>query len=129
MGLMLKHLSNIALPTLDAAVDAELEYIRKIGSNINLVYACSNLGAYEALLYIIKNREHGVPIYSALANITSNFSGPAGVNNRLKNLRKLGLLEERSGVKKSQICLAPTEKLLHDLGPILCDRHQGFLQR
>lgn len=126
---MLKDLNNILFPTLDEAVDAEIEYIRKIGSNINLVFACSNLGAYEALLYIIRNREHGVPIYNALASVSSNFSGPAGVNNRLKNLRKLGLLEERSGVKKSQICLAPTEKLLEELSPILCERHQGLLLR
>lgn len=60
---------------------------------------------------------------------TIDFFGPASLYNRLKNLRKLGLLEERTGVKKSQICLAPTEKLLEELSPILCERHQGLFLR
>jgi hypothetical protein len=109
----------------DYAVEAELQFLRRMGANTNIAFACTNLGAFEALLFIIKNRETGVPVYQTLANVSTSFCGPAGVNNRLKALRNLGLLEVRPGVKKSQICLVPTEKLLKELGPILCDRYQG----
>lgn len=110
---------------LDYAVETELQFIRRMGSNTDIAFACTNLGAFEALLFIIQNRETGVPIYETLANVSTSFCGPAGVNNRLKALRNLGLLEARSGVKKSQICLVPTEKLLNELSPILCDRYQS----
>ena len=124
---MSKDLDRNFSTMLDYAVDAEIDYIRKIGSNINLVSACANLGAYEALLYIIKNREDGMPVHHVLSNVNSKFSGPAGINNRLKFLRSVGLLEEKAGVKKSQICLVPAEKLLNELCPILSDRYQSRL--
>jgi hypothetical protein len=101
-----------------------MKYIKRIGSNVDLVCACGNLGAYEALLYIIKNRDAGSPVHDVLKNVPSNFSGPAGINNRLKFFRELGLLEVRAGKKKSQTCLVPSEKLMNELGPILCDRYQ-----
>jgi hypothetical protein len=126
---MLHDLKNIPLLTLDGAIDAELEYLKKIGTNDDLVVACGNLGAFEALLHIIKNRDTGLPVYKAVTSVTTNFTGHAGILNRIKILRKLGLIEEKAGTKKSQVCLVPTEKLLHELGPILCDRHQGLLQR
>lgn len=126
---MNKNLENLSLPLLNDAVDAELEYIKTIGKNENLVFACGNLGAYEALLYIIKNRDSGLPVYKAVKSVSTNFTGDAGVINRIRLLRKLGLLEEKSGAKKSQVCLVPSEKLLQELGLILCERHQGVFQK
>jgi len=117
------------LPLLNDSVDAELHYLRKIGSSNNLLYACGNLGAFEALLNIIKNREKGVPVYEAVASVSTAFTGNAGILNRLKHLRKLELLDEKSGEKKSQVCLVPTEKLLQEIGPILCDRYRGIFHK
>jgi len=105
--------------------DAELDHLRQLGANENLAFACSNLGAYEALLLIIRNREHGIPVYEAVASVRTPFSGPAGIINRLKALRRLGLLEEKAGTKKSQVCLVPSEQLLRDIYPVLSARHCG----
>jgi hypothetical protein len=110
------------------AVNAELAYIRQLGANENIAFASSNLSAYEALLIIIQNGEHGLPVYQAVANVRTPFSGPAGIINRLKTLRSLGLLEEKTGAKKSQVCLVPSERLLRDIYPILAARHNGSLQ-
>lgn len=74
------------------AVAAELAYLRQLGANENLAFASANLGAFEALLIIIQNGEHGLPVYQAVANVRTPFSGPAGIINRLKTLRSLGLL-------------------------------------
>ena len=116
-----------SLPTQEA-VTAELAYLRQLGANENLAFASSNLGAFEALLIIMQNSEHGMPVYQAVASVRTPFSGPAGIINRLKALRSLGLLEEKSGTKKSQICLIPSEKLMRDLYPVLAARHYGGLQ-
>jgi hypothetical protein len=110
------------------AVAAELAYLRQLGANENLAFASANLGAFEALLIIIQNGEHGLPVYQAVANVRTPFSGPAGIINRLKTLRSLGLLEEVSGAKKSQVCLVPSEKLMRDIYPVLAARHYGGLQ-
>ncbi len=111
------------------AVKEELAYLRQLGANENLAFACSNLGAYEALLIIIENGECGIPVYQAVANVRTTFSGPAGIINRLKALRSLGLLEEKEGAKKSQVCLAPSTQLLRDFYPVLSERHYGGLQK
>lgn len=111
------------------AVAAELAYLRQLGANENLVLASANLGAFEALLTIIQNGEHGLPVYQAVASVRTPFSGPAGIINRLKALRSLGLLEEAPGAKKSQVCLVPSEKLMRDISPVFAARHYGGLQR
>jgi hypothetical protein len=111
------------------AIDSELGHIRQLGANENLVFASSNLGAYEALLTIIQNGERGLPVYQAVGNVRTRFSGSAGVINRLQAMRRLGLLEEKSGAKKSQVCLVPSERLLRDLFPVLGARHHGGLQK
>lgn len=113
----------------EEAVAAELTHIRRLGGNENLVLAASNLGAYEALLLILQNGELGTPVYQAVANVRTPFSGPAGIINRLKALRRLGLLEEKVGAKRSQVCLAPSERLLRDIYPVLSARHYGSLQK
>ena len=114
---------------LQEAVNSELSYIRQLSSNGNLAFTSSNLGAFEALLIIIQNGEQGLPVYQAVANVQTQFSGPAGILNRLKAMRELGLLEEKSGAKKSQVCLVSSEKLLHDLYPVFAARHGGGLQK
>jgi hypothetical protein len=107
------------------SVNAELAHIRQLGDNESLAFAASNLSAYEALLITILSGENGIPVYQAVANIRTPFSGPAGVVNRLKAMRKLGLLEEKPGTKKSQVCLVPSEQLLQDLQSILSVRYGG----
>lgn len=107
------------------SVKEELSHIRQLGDNENLAFAASNLSAYEALLITILSGENGIPVYQAVANIRTPFSGPAGVVNRLKAMRKLGLLEEKPGTKKSQVCLVPSEQLLQDLQSILSVRYGG----
>lgn len=112
--------------SLDHAVDSELDFIKRIGASSDLVFAFSNLGAYEALLIILKNREQGVPVHEAVARTSKTFSGPAGILNRLSACRRLGLLEETSGKKKSQVCLVPSRKLLLEIEPIICNRLNNY---
>ena len=112
-------------PLLLEAVDAELAFIRRLGASDNRVSACSNLGAHQALLFIMQNKDEGVPVYNVVANASSPFAGQSALLNRLRSFKRLGLLEERPGIKRSQVCLAPTDSLLQELGPILCDRHSG----
>ncbi len=108
-------------------VDAELAYVRLLGANGNLAFASSNLSAYEALLVIVNSGEKGIPVYQAVASVRTPFSGQAGVINRLRAMRSLGLLEEQKGSKKSQVCLVPSEQLLQDLHSVLSLRHSsGF---
>lgn len=109
---------------LSNAVDAELSYLRKISASDNLLFMYRNLGAFEAVLHIIKSGENGIPVYQLVGSISTAFTGQAGVINRLRTLRQLGLIDERSGKKRSQVCLAPTQKLLNEVGPILCDRYE-----
>lgn len=104
-------------------IDAELAHIRRLGANENLAFASSNLSAYEALLIILQNGERGIPVYEAVANVRTPFSGPAGVINRLKAMRELGLLEERPGIKKSQVCLVASKAVLRDIQSVLSAQH------
>ncbi len=114
---------------LEEALGAELAHIRQLGANENLAFSSYNLSAYEALLLIIQSGERGLPVYQAVANVRTPFSGPAGVINRLKTMRELGILEERPGKKKSQICLVPSKKFLQDLNSVLVTRHFGVLKK
>ena len=126
---MEKYNSNINKSLLNIAVTAELEYLRKINASNNLLFLYGNLGAFEALLHIIKSGDDGLPVYKAVGSVFTSFCGHAGIINRLRVLRNLELLDEKPGEKKSQVCLVPTEKLLQEIGPILCDRHQGIFHK
>jgi len=106
------------------AVDAELDYIHRLGTNNNLLLATSNLSAYEALLHIIRSDESGIPVYQALGSVKTRYSTQSGILTRLKTMRQLGLVEERQGHKRSQVCLAPSQKLLDDIFPILLRNHK-----
>lgn len=122
---MRDELDALDMGIFKSAVSAELEYIRNLGSSSNLIMASANLGAYEALLYIMAGEDSGVPIYQAVTNVKSRYSSQAGVIVRIRAMRELGLLEERPGVKRSQVCLVPSEQLLREIVPILVARHRG----
>ena len=107
------------------AATAELDYIRSLGTNPNLILATANLGAYEALLYIMSSDEWGVPVYQAITNVRSGYSTQSGILARLRVMRQLGLIEDRPGNKKSQVCLTASQALLGELGPLLLKRHGG----
>jgi hypothetical protein len=100
----------------------ELMHVRRLGMNEDLSYASANLGAWEALLIIAQAGEQGVPVYQAVSKVQTPFSGPAGIINRLKVMRKLGLLEHKEGEKKSQVCLVASERLIGDLSEVLAGR-------
>jgi hypothetical protein len=110
---------------LSVAAKSEIEYIRSLGSSRNLILASANLGAYEALLHILSFGDRGAPVYQAVTNVQSRYSSQSGVLSRLRMMRQLGLIEDRPGVKKSQVCLVPSETLLNELVPILLKRHGG----
>lgn len=103
------------------AANAELDHIRSLGSK-NLMLATANLGAYEALLCILSSGEPGMPVYQVVTNVKSSFSSQSGILVRLKIMRQAGLIEEFSGPKKSQVCLAASQKLMRELGPLLVKR-------
>jgi len=107
------------------SVNAELMHIRQLGANESIAFAAANLGAYEALLVTILSGEKGIPVYQAVANVRTPFSGPAGIVNRLKLMRDLGILEERPGIKKSQVCLVASEKFQQQFHSVLSSRYSG----
>ena len=122
---MQKNVKNFEAQLFNEAVNAELSYIRQLGSNDNLILASANLGAYEALLIILSGGEAGVPVYQAVTSVRSRFSSQAGIISRIRLMRQAGLLVEKPGVKKSQVCLAPSEQLLQKLEPILRNKYYG----
>lgn len=101
----------------------ELEYVRLLGQNTDLIMATANLGAYEALLLMLSGDAGGTPVYQMVTNIQTRYSSQSGVITRLRAMRQMGLLDERPGVKRSQVCLVPSERLLSSLSPILTKRH------
>lgn len=105
------------------AAISEIDYLRNLGTNTDLVLATANLGAYEALLYILSCEENGSPVYEVLSNVKSRYSSQSGILNRLRAMRQLGMIEERAGRKKSQVVLAPSDKLIRELGPILLRKY------
>ena len=102
----------------------ELEHIKRLGSDDILRFLSSNLGAYEAVLYIISKNIGGVPIYEMATNVRCRFASQSGILSRIKTMREMGLLEDRAGTKKSQVLLAPSEDLLVALGQVLSARNE-----
>lgn len=115
--------TDIESACLRHATLSEIEYLRNLGTNSDLVLATANLGAYEALLYILSCEENGSPVYEVLSNVKSRYSSQSGILNRLRAMRQLGMIEERTGRKKSQVVLAPSDKLIRELGPILLRKY------
>lgn len=120
---MADDLHNPDIDNLKFAASSEIEYLRSLGTNTDLLLATGNLGAYEALLYILTCEEDGSPVYEILSNVKSRYSSQSGILNRLRAMRQLGMLEERTGRKKSQVLLVPSEKLMQELGPILLKKY------
>jgi hypothetical protein len=112
---------------ISTAATAELNYVRDLGSSPNLLLASGNLGAYEALLYIMTAGDAGVPVYEVIKNVETRYCTQSGILLRLKAMREIGILEERPGKKKSQVCLAASEQIVRELGPLLLAR-QGRSQ-
>lgn len=110
---------------LTSAANAEMNYVRDLGASPNLLLASGNLGAYEALLYIMTSGDAGVPVYEVIKNVETRYCSQSGILVRLKAMREIGILEERQGKKKSQVCLAASEQIVHELGPLLLAR-QGW---
>lgn len=84
---------------LKRAALAELEYVRPLGGDEDLILASANLGAYEAILHLLMAGEEGIPVYQLVTQTKSEFSSQAGLISRLRKMRRLGLIEERPGAK------------------------------
>jgi hypothetical protein len=84
-----------------AAAQAEIDYIRRLGSKNDLMMAASNLGAYEALLIVLCSGADGVPVHHAIGQVQSRFSTPSCIIKRIGMMRQQGLILEKSGAKKS----------------------------
>lgn len=106
----------------DSASD-ELEHVRRLGCDDDLILASANLGVFEALLLLLSAEEAGTPVYQVVTGVQTRFSSQSGVISRLRTLRERGLIDERPGRKRSQVCLFPSERLLKKLGPLLLDRN------
>ena len=107
---------------LTSAATVEMNYVRDLGASPNLLLASGNLGAYEALLYIMTSGDAGVPVYEVIKNVETRYCSQSGILLRLKAMREIGILEERQGKKKSQVCLAASEQIVRELGPLLLAR-------
>lgn len=110
---------------ISSAAAEEMSYLRALGGSSRLLLASGNLGAYEALLYIISHGDAGVPVYEVTKNVKTRYCSQSGILLRLKAMRETGILEERSGKKKSQVCLAPSADFLEEISPLLLQR-QGL---
>ena len=110
---------------LRAAVLAELDHLRRLGADEGLALVTSNLSAYEAVLLVMLGGDAGVPIYQAVTSVQSRYSSQAGVLSKIKAMRSAGLLDEKPGAKKSQVCLSVSEGVMAAITPILLDKHGG----
>ena len=106
------------------AAREELSYIRALGRDPELILATANLGGYEAILQLIASGG-AMPVYELIAGVQSRYASHSGIISRIKAMRDRGLLESSQGPKKSQVCLAPSQSLLTQLGPILMNRSNG----
>jgi hypothetical protein len=114
--------ANLHPLLLSSAATDEMNYVRGLGSSPSLLLASGNLGAFEALLYIISSGDAGVPVYEVIKNVETRYCSQSGILLRLKAMREIGILEERPGKKKSQVCLAASEQFARELGPLLLAR-------
>ena len=126
-GLTLHHVRGnrrcmIDPEILRRAANEELAYVRRLGGDEDLILASANLGAYEALLLLLSTQEAGTPVYQVVTGVQTRYASQSGVISRLRSLRERGLIEERPGRKRSQVCLVPSERLVQKLGPVLLDR-------
>ncbi len=112
---------------LDGAIATELNHIRQLGSKRSLVLASSNLGAYEALLMVLREFDEGLSVTRAIEGVQSRFCSQSGLSKRLKVLRNEGLIEGRVGRKGSEVRLTVSQALREDLISVILGRHE-FLE-
>lgn len=110
---------NPTAAELDQAVQAQLDYIRRLGSTPAMVMVSANQGAYEVILNLLKHIETGLPVYKALNEVQSNFSSHSGIIKRIRTLREHGLISSMPGIKGSETLLMPSNMLLAELMPAI----------
>lgn len=108
---------------LEDAIKTELKHIRQLGSKRSLVLASSNLGAYEALLMVLREFDEGLSVTRAIEGVQSPFCSQSGLSKRLRVLRNEGLIEDRVGKKGSEVRLTVSQALRNDLIPVILGRH------
>jgi DNA-binding transcriptional ArsR family regulator len=100
-------------------VSRQLDFVRRVGTDKNLILATSNQGAFEALLMLMLEHEEGMPVYRTLEQVQSRYASQSGIIKRLRVLREAGLIEARPGRKGSEVYLAPSSDIINALGPLL----------
>ena len=120
---MLPQYELFSKPNADHLIWNELEYVRALGSQRSLMMASANLGAFETVLLIALAQDEGVPVYEAVRATKSRFCSHSGILKRLRNLRKEGIIEERSGQKKSEVHLMASKDFRRDLVRVLGEKH------
>ena len=103
-------------------VNRELDFVRSVGTDRNLILATSNQGAFEALLMLMLDHEEGLPVYRTLEQVRSRYASQSGIIKRLRVLREAGLIEARPGRKGSEVYLAPSREIIESLGPLLAQK-------
>lgn len=116
--------NHIDMQRIKEAARLEMTYIQALGSDDDLTFAAANLGTYEALLFLLSRGGEPTPLYQIVTNVQSRFSSQSGIITRIRTMRELGLLEERAGVKKSQVCLVPSDSFLSNLGSVLVAKNK-----
>ena len=120
--------NDLEFPQLDVlhnVLHRELDFVRRIGTEKNLILATSNLGAFEALLMLMLHHEEGMPVYRTLEQVKSRYTSQSGIIKRFRMLRDAGLIEARPGRKGSEVYLAPSQELMESLVPILERKYQA----
>lgn len=107
------------LSRLREVVNRELDFVRSVGTDRNLILATSNQGAFEALLMLMLEHEEGLPVYRTLEQVRSRYASQSGIIKRLRVLREAGLIEARPGRKGSEVYLAPSREIIESLGSLL----------
>lgn len=107
---------------LNAAISAEIQYLRGLSSSKELLLATSNRGAYEALLHIVRAGNVGLPVYQAVSSVGSCPSSQSGTLLRLRAMRAAGIIDEVPGLKKSHVNLVASNQIIEALLPHLMRR-------
>lgn len=109
-------------PDFRRAINAEIEYLRALSVNHDLLLASSNRGGYEALLHIILAGEAGVPVYGAVASVVSAPASQSGILLRLRSMRAAGIIDDAPGNKRSNVNLRASDAIVADIASILMRR-------
>lgn len=111
------------------AIGRELNYLRCLSKNKDLLQLGTNLGAFEAVLIIIQAGEDGITVSKVLESLQTSFASQSAIIKRLRVLREFGLVSERVGTKRSSVRLFASKQLLDEFGDLLVakrDDHNGL---